>query len=68
MMLLFVAASAQTVTLTFTGHDINDRYVQLDSVSVTNQTKGWSVPMIIIPAKWLTIRVSITPRVFPPFL
>ena len=46
MLLMFVAASAQTVTLTFTGHDINDRYVQLDSVSVTNQTKGWSETLV----------------------
>ena len=38
---MFVCLSAQTVTLTFTGEDGAGRYAQLDSVSITNQTKGW---------------------------
>ena len=46
IMLLFAAASAQTVTLTFTGQDAANQHVQLDSVSVTNQTKGWSETLV----------------------
>ena len=46
IVLLFVAASAQTVTLTFTGQDAANQHVQLDSVSVTNQTKGWSETLV----------------------
>ena len=45
-MLLFAAASAQTVTLTFTGQDAANQHVQLDSVSVTNQTKGWGETLV----------------------
>lgn len=32
---------AQTVTLTFTGKDANNQYVQLNRVAITNLTKGW---------------------------
>lgn len=32
---------AQTVTLTFTGKDANNNWVQLNRVSITNLTKGW---------------------------
>ena len=32
---------AQTVTLTFTGKDANNQYVQLNRVVITNLTKGW---------------------------
>ena len=32
---------AQNVTLTFTGQDAADQYVQLDMVIVTNVTRGW---------------------------
>ena len=32
---------AQNVTLTFTGQDAADQYVQLDMVMVTNVTRGW---------------------------
>ena len=40
-MLLFAAVSAQTVTLTFAGHDANNQYVPLNRVVVSNLTKGW---------------------------
>ena len=33
---------AQTVTLTFTGRNAANHYMQLDRVVITNQTKGWS--------------------------
>ena len=40
--LLFCGAmSAQTVSLTFTGRDANNGYVQLSRVVVTNVTQGW---------------------------
>lgn len=39
---LFGMLHAQTVTLTFTGRDASDHYVPLNSISITNQTKGWS--------------------------
>ena len=32
---------AQNITLTFTGQDAADQYVQLDMVIVTNVTRGW---------------------------
>ncbi|MBR0078529.1 MAG: hypothetical protein IJP72_09055, partial [Bacteroidales bacterium] len=38
---LFGALQAQTVTLTFTGKDANNQYVQLNRVAITNLTKGW---------------------------
>ena len=41
IMLLFVTVSAQTVSVTFTGSDINDLYVPLQRVVVSNLTKGW---------------------------
>ena len=41
IVLLFAAASAQTVTLTFTGRDANNQTVALDSVVINNLTKGW---------------------------
>ena len=40
-LLSFAAASAQSVTLTFTGQDINSRYVRLDSIVVRNLNYGW---------------------------
>ena len=40
--LMGVVAFAQTVTLTFTGRDAADHYVQLNRVTITNLTKGWS--------------------------
>ena len=46
IVLLFVAASAQTVTLTFTGRDANSQRVQLDSVVINNQTKGWGETLV----------------------
>ena len=36
------AAFSQTVTLTFTGRNAANHYMQLDRVVITNQTKGWS--------------------------
>ena len=39
--MLCIGMWAQTVTLTFTGQDAADNWVQLDRVSVTNLTKGW---------------------------
>ncbi|MBR1991376.1 MAG: T9SS type A sorting domain-containing protein [Bacteroidales bacterium] len=38
---LFGTLQAQTVTLTFTGKDANNQYVQLNRVAITNLTKGW---------------------------
>ncbi len=38
---LFCTLQAQTVTLTFTGKDANNNWVQLNRVSITNLTKGW---------------------------
>ncbi len=35
------SVQAQNVTLTFTGRDAADQYVQLDMVIVTNVTRGW---------------------------
>ena len=40
--LFCLSVTAQNVTtLTFTGKDKKDNYVQLDRVSITNQTKRW---------------------------
>lgn len=36
-----IASMAQTVTLTFTGTDNQNNHVSLDSVVVTNLTRGW---------------------------
>lgn len=33
--------SAQSVTLTFTGRDANNRRCQLDSISISNLSRGW---------------------------
>ena len=41
-----VVAFAQTVTLTFTGQDAANQYVQLDRVSITNQTKDWQETLV----------------------
>ena len=38
---LLGALQAQTVTLTFTGKDANNQYVQLNRIAITNLTKGW---------------------------
>ena len=37
----FAVVSAQTVTLTFSGRDTSNQYVQLYRVVITNLTKGW---------------------------
>ena len=44
--MLCVSAMAQTVTLTFTGRDAASQYVQLDRVTVTDQTKGWTETLL----------------------
>ena len=41
LVLMGVATFAQTVTLTFTGRNAANHYMQLDRVVITNQTKGW---------------------------
>lgn len=55
--LLFLSGvlSAQTVTLSFTGQDANNQYVQLDRVVITNQTKGWQ-EIIYWPDTTLTMQ------------
>lgn len=44
--LMSLCAMAQDVTLTFTGRDADSRYVELNRVVVTNQTKGWSETLL----------------------
>ena len=39
--LMGVVACAQTVTLTFTGRDAAEHWIQLNRVVITNLTKGW---------------------------
>jgi uncharacterized protein (TIGR02145 family) len=41
LVLMSVTTFAQTVTLTFTGRNAANHYMQLDRVVITNQTKGW---------------------------
>ena len=41
LVLMGVTTFAQTVTLTFTGRNAANHYMQLDRVVITNQTKGW---------------------------
>lgn len=40
--ILPVCVMAQTVTLCFTGRDVDTNWLQLDHVDITNHTKGWS--------------------------
>ena len=44
LLILAVAggAFAQTVIITFTGRDVNSKWVQLDSVTASNLTRGWT--------------------------
>ena len=44
--LFCIAATAQTVTLTFSGRDAQNRYVQLNQVTVTNLTHGWQETLV----------------------
>ena len=37
---------AQTVTLTFSGRDAQNHYVQLNQVTVTNVTRGWQKTLV----------------------
>ena len=41
LVFLFSTLQAQTVTLTFTGKEATNQYVQLNRVAITNLTKGW---------------------------
>ena len=41
-----LSTSAQTVTLTFSGRDAQNHYVQLNSVTVTNITRGWQETLV----------------------
>ena len=54
---LFGTLQAQTVTLTFTGKDANNYYVQLNHVAITNLTKGWQ-ETIYWPDTTLTMQNS----------
>ena len=40
--MLCISMMAQTVTLKFTGRDADNQWVQLDRVTISNQTKGWT--------------------------
>lgn len=40
-LLLYAYSFAQVTTLTFTGKDVNEIYVRLDRVVITNLTKSW---------------------------
>ena len=49
--ILFIAVMgktlfSQTITLTFTAQDANERYIQLNRVVVTNLSRGWSETLI----------------------
>lgn len=55
--LFCIAATAQTVTLTFSGRDAQNHYVQLDRVSVTNLTQGWQ-ETLVWPDTILTLQCS----------
>ena len=48
----------QTVTLTFTGRDAVNNYVQLDSVSVVNMTRSWQ-EILYWPDTVLKMQVSV---------
>lgn len=52
---LGISALAQTVTLTFTGKDANNNWVQLNRVVITNQTRNWS-ETIVWPDTTLTMQ------------
>ena len=52
---LFVSVFSQTVTLTFTGRDANNNWVQLDYVVITDLTRNWS-ETIVWPDTVLTIQ------------
>ena len=46
LVILCISALAQTVTLTFTGKDANNNWVQLNRVVITNQTLNWSETIV----------------------
>ena len=53
--LLPISMMAQPVTLVFTGRDVDDNYVQLDHVEISNMTKFWQ-ETIYWPDTVLTMR------------
>lgn len=55
LFMAFLFAFPQTVTLTFTGQDASNNHIQLDSVLVTNQTRGWQ-EMLYWPDTVLTMQ------------
>ena len=57
LVLLCLPNFSQTVTLTFTASDTNDRYVQLDRAVVNNITEGWQ-EIIYWPDTVLTLQVG----------
>lgn len=46
IMLLFAAASAQTVSVTFTGRDAQNHHLPLNRVVVSNHSKGWQETLV----------------------
>ena len=56
--LLCLPFFAQTLTLTFTACDTNDRYVQLDRVAVSNITEGWQ-ETLYWPDSVLTLQAGV---------
>ena len=44
--LFFLTVAAQTVTLTFSGRDAQNHYVQLTQVTVANVTRGWQETLV----------------------
>ncbi len=58
LIILSISAFAQTVTVTFTGRDMNGHWVQLDRVVITNLTKNWT-ETIYWPDTVLTVENNI---------
>ncbi len=46
IMLLFAVASAQMVCVTFTGRDVQNHYLSLNRVVVSNHSKGWQEALV----------------------
>ena len=58
LIILSISAFAQTVTVTFTGRDMNGHWVQLDRVEITNLTQNWT-ETIYWPDTVLTVENNI---------
>ncbi len=58
LIILSISAFAQTVTVTFTGRDMNGHWVQLDRVVITNLTQNWT-ETIYWPDTVLTVENNI---------